>query len=335
MRTYVTGATGLVGRHVVARLLARGAEVVALVRPESNADALLRAGCSLVVGSIEDDATRLAAGMRGCDALVHAAALVGQRTTRERYHTLNVHGTDAVLSAGAMAGVSRVVHVSSVAVYGDLSGRVTEDRWQETGIEAGAFYASSKRAAEEMAWRHDRVAGMRVVAVRPAVIFGEHDRHVAPRLDRLARLRILPLPEGGRRTPPLVYAGNVAAGIVAALERPEAAGRAYNLARDHDVPLVEIVRAWCRIRGFPVPRMPAIPGSVLAGVAAALDVLSRNVPGVDLPGAARPARLMRIDNPYDSGRARRELGWTDLTSLERALERTSRWLDGRGQEQIT
>lgn len=335
MRTFVTGATGLVGRHVVARLLARGDEVVALARPGSDTTALVRAGCTLFRGGLEEDPAELVVGMRNCEALVHAAALVGQRTSRARYHALNVRGTAGVLSAAAAAGVRHAVHVSSVAVYGDLRGSITEDRWQEKAIPAAAFYARSKREAEEAAWRHDGTAGMRVVAVRPALIFGEHDRHVAHRLDRLVRRRVLPLPDGGRRTPPLVYAGNVAKGIVAALERPEVAGYAYNLAHDHDMPLAEIVRTWCRIRRIPVPRMPAVPGALLVGAAVAVDVLSRSVPGIDLPGVTRPARLMRIDNPYDSDRARRELGWTELVPLERALERTSAWLDGHRQKPIT
>ena len=329
MRVFVTGATGLVGRHVVARLLEAGHDIAALVRPESDARELVQAGCTVVPGRLEDDVDRLAAAMRGSEGLVHAAALVGRRASRALYQSQNVRGTAAVMGAAARAGVRRAIHVSSVAVYGDLRGRITEQRWQETSIDGAAFYAASKRQAEEEAWRHDDPSGLRVVAVRPSVIYGEHDRHVAPRLDRLVRLPLLPLPEGGRCTPPLVYAGNVAAGIVAALTRAEAAGHAYNLAHDHDVPLASLLRTWCGIRGIRAPRMPAVPGALIVAAARGLDVLSRNLPGVDLPGVTRPARLMTRDNPYDSSRARRELDWTGLVPVEDAMRRTSAWLDGR------
>lgn len=327
MRTYVTGATGLVGSHVVERLLAEGHDVRTLVRPRADVTWLQTTGCTIVPGDIGDTVELLAESMAGCDTLVHAAALVGARTSRERYHDLNVRGTGVVMAAAVAAGVRRVVHVSSVAVYGNLRGPITEERWREQPIRPGAYYAASKRMAEEEAWRHDGADGMRVVTVRPSLIYGERDRHVAPRMDRLVRRRILPLPDRGMHSPPLVYAGNVARGIVAALTDPVAQGRAYNLAQDHTEPLVRIVREWAGLRGIPAPRVVNLPGRLLEGAARAADVLSRTVPGIDLPGLARPARLLRSDNPYDSSRARAELGWDPSVRLPEALRRTAAWLD--------
>lgn len=323
----MTGGTGLVGSHVVQLLRRDGHEVRALVRRGSAHAQLRRLECTIIEGDLLDDVDRLAEGMRGCDALVHAAALLGQRASRERYRELNVTGTAGVLGAAARAGIAHALHVSSVAVYGTIDGIITEDRWRERAIDARAFYAWSKRAAEEEAWKHDRVGGMRMTTVRPALIYGENDRHVAPRLDRLVNRRILPLPDGGRWTLPLVYAGNVAAGILACLRNPRAQGRAYNLAQDNTTPLVDVVRSWCAMRGVRVPYMPTIPGAALEAGARAIDVLSRGIPGLDLPGMRRPAHLLRVDNPYDSERARRELGWTEHVPLARALERTARWLE--------
>ncbi|HUF13223.1 MAG TPA: NAD(P)-dependent oxidoreductase [Longimicrobiales bacterium] len=329
MRVFLTGGTGLVGSHVALLLRAAGHDVRALVRRGSDCAQLDDLGCALVEADLSAEPAALARDMEGCDAVVHAAALVGARASRERYHALNVAGTSAVLAAAASGGVSRAIHVSSVAVYGPISGVVTEERWQEQPIHPMAFYAWSKRVAEETAWTYDRRGGMRVTTVRPALIYGERDRHVAPRLDRITRLPVLPLPDGGRWTPPLVYAGNVARGIVAALGRAGAAGRAYNLAQDHRVPLRDIVRAWCAIRCIRVPWMPGVPGGAIEGGARAADAIVRILPGLELPGLTRPARLLRGDNPYDSSRARSELGWTEPVPLEEALRRTAGWLDAR------
>ena len=303
-----------------------GHAVRALVRVDSARAHLERLGCELVVGSITDPVDTLARGMEGCDVIVHAAALVGARASKDRYDDANVTGTANVLTAADAAGVRRAVHVSSVAVYGPITGTITEERWQERDIHPRAAYAASKRMAEIEAWRHHRDDGLRVTTVRPSLIYGERDRHVAPRLDRLARMRVLPLPDGGRHVLPLVYAGNVAAGIVAALERPHAAGRAYNLAQDNAVALRDVVRMWCEAAGTSPPRLPAIPGGAIELGARALDLLSRVVPGVDLPGLRRPARLVREDNPYDSSRARAELGWQDLVPMSEAIPRTVAWL---------
>ena len=329
MRVFLTGGTGLVGSHVAEQLRAADVEVRALVRRPAHADHLRQLRCELIAGDICDNPGTHARALEGCDALVHAAALVGARATRERYHELNVEGTRNVLGAAARAGVARAVHVSSVAVYGPIDGRIHEARWRELDVDTRAFYAWSKREAEIEAWRHDDVRGMRVTTVRPALIFGERDRHVAPRLDRIIRLPLLPLPDGGSHVLPLVYAGNVARGIVAALRTPMAAGRAYNLAHDNDAPLRDVIASWRRARAAGMPRVVRIPGGIIEAMATAFDGLAAALPFLDLPGMRRPARLVRHDNPYDSSRARAELGWTSLVPMEHAVEKTVQWLRNR------
>ena len=330
MRVFLTGGTGLVGSHCAELLRARGDEVCALVRSRSDRSHLLALGCHVVDGDVTASRATLAKSVRDCDALVHAAALVGRRAKREAYLDANVAGTAAVLGAAADAGVSRAVHVSSVAVYGALHGNITEERWQERTIHPRAYYAGSKRAAEVEAWKHDGVNGMRVTTVRPALIYGERDRHVTRRIDRAVRMPVLPLPDGGCHVPPLVYAGNVAAGILLALDAPESAGRAYNLAQDNATPLRDLIRLWCRLRNRRPPLMPGVPAGLIVAGAVGVDALSGVVPGLDLPGLTRPARLLRVDNPYDSSRARKELNW-DPIPLPEALERTAAWLERAGQ----
>ncbi len=332
MRVFLTGGTGLVGSHCAELLRARGDDVRALVRRGSYRAHLAALGCELVEGDMTGrDHARdaLASSMAGCDAVIHAAALVGQRASRDAYLDANVTGTAAILDAAAAADVRRAVHVSSVAVYGQLDGMITEDRWEERPIHPRAYYAGSKRAAEVEAWKHDEAAAMRITTVRPALIYGERDRPVARRLDRAVRLPVLPLPDGGSHVLPLVYAGNVASGIVRALDTPAAAGRAYNLAQDHATPLRDLLALWCDLRGRRVPLIPRVPGGVIEGSARVVDLLSGILPGVDLPGLMRPARLLRVDNPYDSSRARQELDWTPIPLAE-ALQRTAAWLERAG-----
>lgn len=327
MRLYLTGGTGLVGSHVAEQARAAGHDVVALARATSDTTFLRDLGCELVVGDVTDDVP-LDATMAGCGALVHAAALVGQRASHRTYRAANVAGTRHVFEAAARAGVRHGVHVSSVAVYGPLGGLASEDRWLEVDPAPRAAYAWSKREAELEAWRHDDERGMRVTAVRPALIYGERDRHVARRLDRFVRAPVLPLADGGRWIPPLVYAGNVARGVLAALDSARARGRAYNLAADHTLSLRSFLDTWCEVRGIPRPRYVPVPAPALRGAARTWDLLSRALPVLDLPELARPARLVTRDNPYVSERAERELGWTDRVPPAEAMRRTSNWLNG-------
>ncbi|MGH7482866.1 MAG: NAD-dependent epimerase/dehydratase family protein, partial [Longimicrobiales bacterium] len=217
MRWFITGGTGLIGSHLAALLAGRGESVRVLVR-ETSATAFLRGlGAELVVGDIEAPAPVLARAIDGCDVVVHAAAILyPRRAGWERYRRVNVDAVDNVLGAAALAGVRRVVHVSSIAVYGraDRGDELDEDAWLRGEIPERAYYPRSKREAEVGAWAYHEAGTVRLTTVRPGVVYGERDRLFTRQLVRAARLPILPLPGGGRAKPPFVYAGNVAHGIV-------------------------------------------------------------------------------------------------------------------------
>ena len=114
MTIAVTGATGYVGTTLLRRLQAAGVGVRALVR---DANAALPPGVERAqVDLARPHGHDLEAALGGVDALVHAA--VEQRApTRARHRLVNVRGTHAVLEAAAAAGVRRVVHLSTIAVY--------------------------------------------------------------------------------------------------------------------------------------------------------------------------------------------------------------------------
>src|SRR3989475_9223834 len=152
MTVLVTGASGLVGSHVVEALVARGEPVRALVRPASRA-AVLRLGAEAVTGDVTDPAAWQAAA-RGVRAIVHSAAIVQRRASWEQYVAVNVDGTRLAVDAARTAG-ARLIHISSVAVYaGSAAYPATPERRDEDfpfqPIAAPDFYARSKRMAEDV-----------------------------------------------------------------------------------------------------------------------------------------------------------------------------------------
>ncbi|MFO7894464.1 MAG: NAD-dependent epimerase/dehydratase family protein [Longimicrobiales bacterium] len=328
MRVFLTGGTGLIGSHVAERLRRRGDDVVALVRETSDTGHLAALGCETVVGDLMAPVDELADPIRGADAVVHAAAKVFQGGTRRAFLRVNVEGTENVLRAAALAA-PRVVHVSSVAVYAGLPmDRLREDRWTEADPDRQAAYAASKHRAERAAWRLHDEGSVRLTTVRPCVVYGERDRSATPVIVRYADRRIVPLIGGGRTTLPLVYAGNVARGIVAALDREAAVGRAYNLAQD--VPITG--RALVRLVGNATgrsPRIVAVPTSLARGAAALVSTTTRLVPFAHRVDAPRAVRALSADNPYDSSRARLELGWTGHVAHEEGWRRTMAWWGSR------
>ncbi len=320
MSVLVTGASGLVGSHVVTALTARGEAVRALVLPASR-DAVQRLGAEAVVGDVTDPAAWEAAA-RGVRAIVHAAAIVQRRASWERYVAVNVDGTRLAVAAARAAG-ARLIHISSVAVYGGSAAYpTTRERRDEDypfqPIAEADFYARSKRMAESVV----REAGMgrevEAVALRPTVIYGERDRMFAPRLIRAARLRILPRIGPGTNRLSVVYAGNVAAAVVAALDARAREGfRAYNVTGDGPPALTqqEFLGAFAAALGwrswsFPIPAR-------LAGVAMRLFTNRRL--------ARAGVGFISGDNPYIDDRIYAELSWRPPTPAPEAIRRTVAW----------
>src|SRR4051812_17590898 len=108
-RVFVTGATGFIGSHLVAQLIAAGHDVTALCRGAGPP------GVRVVHGHVERPDMWCAA-LAGHDVVIHLAAIyqIGQRDRRAMYQ-VNVLGTRAVLDAAMFTGVPRIIHVSSTA----------------------------------------------------------------------------------------------------------------------------------------------------------------------------------------------------------------------------
>src|ERR1700704_642945 len=132
MKVFMTGAGGFVTGNVARRLIARGDPVRALVRSSGRPKSL--EGADLVRGHLANaDALRM--GMEGADAVIHGAAMyeVGlSKAQRAQMHETNVRGTAHVLSAAKAAGVSRVVYISTIAVFGNTHGRVVDETFRRT-----------------------------------------------------------------------------------------------------------------------------------------------------------------------------------------------------------
>jgi nucleoside-diphosphate-sugar epimerase len=324
----VTGATGLVGTHVAQRLRRDGWDVRALVRDPTHAGALTHIGVQLVAGDILEP-TGFASAARGCDVIVHTAAAVTARGGWEAFRRPNIDGTRNAIVAAADAK-ARLVHVSSVAVYGN-SGRYAapgERTGEDTAlppIPDHAFYARSKRESEELVLQAHRDGRVWATAVRPDVVYGRYDRQFVPRMARLLQRGFAPLIGDGSSTLAIVHAENVADGIVRAAVSDVAGGRAYNLANDHDVTVAEFFR----LAGVGLDirlRTVRIPFGLAKGALGVFKLIAPMFLGSQF-NAVTSASLdfMSRDNPFTSERARRELGWSPPVRPEIGVPDAFRW----------
>ncbi|MHB8512164.1 MAG: NAD-dependent epimerase/dehydratase family protein [Actinomycetota bacterium] len=174
MRAVVTGATGFIGGAVSRALIARGDDVTAIVRNPLKSVELKELGATLVEGDITDAQT-LEPAMRSADALYHFAAWYELGITdRSKMFQENVRGTENVLNAAANAGISKILHCSSVAVLGAHEhGEISNEETQHPGTFGSAY--------EETKWEsHRRVVtaqrnGAPIVIAMPGAVYGPGD----------------------------------------------------------------------------------------------------------------------------------------------------------------
>jgi dihydroflavonol-4-reductase len=128
MRVCITGGTGFLGRALVRRLLAERVPIRVLARPSKSADELQAWGAEVLRGEL-GEAESVARAVKGTDIAYHCAAKVDSPGTQTEFLETNVGGTERVLMACLQQGVSRVLYMSSLAVYGPVRNgqRIDED----------------------------------------------------------------------------------------------------------------------------------------------------------------------------------------------------------------
>jgi dihydroflavonol-4-reductase len=221
MRVFVTGGTGFIGGHVVRKLRERGDEVRALVRSPAKAGELEDLGCEIVTGSLAD-AAAIRAGMEGCDAAIHGAAVyeVGiPEREHQAMHDANVAGTETVLRAALEAKVPRVVYISTVAAFGNTHGEVVDESYEHPGTSYTSYYERTKVEAHRLAKQLITEAGLPAVIVQPGGVYGPNDHSaIGNQINQFlaGRLPLLPFPETGFN---MVYVEDVADGVLLALDK--------------------------------------------------------------------------------------------------------------------
>jgi len=259
-RIAVTGATGFLGRYIVNALLARKAHVIGVVRNPGRVPELAARGVELRKADLLDPG-QLVAGVGGVDAVVSNAGLFSlTHQGRREYQDANVIGTRNVFDAIADAGVTRVVQVSSVAIYkGRREVKIREDHPKYDADSRRWFlttYPISKALSEEIAWERAAARELQLTTIRPCGIYGAFDQNFTRVFKRFVGFPVGVMPVALRI--PFVYAGDVAEAIALALERPVAVGKAYNVTGE-DRTFWEFTRAWREVGGkvarirLPVP----------------------------------------------------------------------------------
>jgi dihydroflavonol-4-reductase len=265
MKVFVTGGAGFVGGAVIRALRARGDEVVAAVRDPDRAGAIQALGARTVRTDLSSSA-ELGNLMSGAGAVVHAAGMyrIGiRRSERPTMEEANVAAVGRVLDAAIALGIPRIVHVSTVNVFGDTHGRVVDEAYRRDPDEGFlSWYDATK-------FRGHQVAEARIAAGAPVVIAmvgqvygpGDHTM-VGAQLSAAyrGRLAYVALADFGET---LVHVDDLASGLLGLLDRGRI-GQSYILAGE-PIRSIEALRLAARLGGKRLP--PRMPTTVLRAMA--------------------------------------------------------------------
>jgi nucleoside-diphosphate-sugar epimerase len=309
MKVLVTGATGFVGRAVIAELDSRGIDRITVGGPNStNADHSLDIGDAAAWRAIE-----VAGG--GVDAVVHLAGIAHRfkKVDDDAFHSVNVRGVENSANFAVRVQAKQFLLFSSTLVYGRRSGAlpITEEG------ECRPFdaYGRSKLEGEDAAKSVCESAGVGLTIFRPAPIVGEGSKGNFARLIRAIDNRKFVWVGSGDNLKSVVYVGDAAKAVCTVLEKGAQGTQVFNLAAD-PVRMKDIVAA--------------IAGS-----------LARKVPSIHLPAGpiravAKPAaflfgeRLRRLDamldtwlgdDIYANEKLRRVYGYKPGTPIAEAVGR--------------
>lgn len=252
MRVFVIGATGVLGRNVIPRLLERGHAVRAVVRRPEQAETLARLGVEVFPGDILEAET-LQAPLAGCDAALHLATAIPRSQRPEDWlpnDRIRREGTRNLLAAALHAGVRRYVQQSITFLYGDQGSRIADET---TPLQpAGRLQSAADMEALV------RAAPLEWCILRGGALYGPHTG--AERAWREALERgVLRLPGPGTGLLSLIHEVDFARALVLAAERAPR-GSVFNVVDDQPVTYAELYGYLAATMGreAPEPGGPAL-----------------------------------------------------------------------------
>ena len=312
MSVLVTGAAGFIGARVAASLLDRGEAVIGLDSVNDYYDPALKQarldglagkdGWTFVRGDLASEGV-LDALPGGIDRVVHLAAQAGVRYSIEQplaYAHANLTGHTRVLEFARRREVRHLVYASSSSVYGgNTKVPFSEDDRTDDPV---SFYGATKKANELLSQSYARLYGLKQTGLRFFTVYGPMGRpDMAYFLfaEAIRAGRPIRLFNEGRMGRDFTYAGDIADGVLAALDRPDREGvphRVYNLGNDRPQELMTMVDLLERALGREAVKelAPMQPGDVV-----------RTWANID--------------------RAREELGYAPKVTLEEGLGRFADW----------
>lgn len=316
----VTGATGFLGSALVRRLVAEGAHVRALARSPRKAEAI-REIAEIVTGDITD-AGGVQEAAQGCDYVFHAAAAFRQWEEQQR---VNVDGTHNVALAAANASVQRLIHVSSIAVYGyEADGVIVEE--QPLTPTPNEPYSITKAEAEHIVREISEQHGLSYAIIRPGMIYGPGSGQWTDTMFKIARRRpVIWAGDGSGSTFP-IHVDDVVDMMIVMATHGGAHNEAFNCVDDVPVTWREFLLSYAQLAGH--QRWLGIPPVLVKGLARVIATVGP--PMSQMKAAPDALDSLLNQRMIDMTKAHAMLGWQPQIDLQTGIESCVPYLRAKG-----
>jgi nucleoside-diphosphate-sugar epimerase len=312
----VTGAAGFIGIHL-ARRLARDGYVVRAIDVQPMPPALVVEGLSYEQVDVREGG-RLAGLLEGVDTVFHLASMhLSVHASFELFQEVNVAAAADLVSACHHAGVRRLIHTSSVGVYGHVADPPAQENSPK---HPENDYERTKLAGEEAARLRADELGMDVVILRPAWVYGPGCPRTAKLLRSIRKGRFIYVGDGSNLRHPIYVDDAVEAFLLAASAGPDARGRSFIVAGPRPVTLRELVDCCAHVLAAPAPSR-SLPRWLAYALGWGAE-LAYGVTGREPPLSRRSLAFFENDNAFDTSAAAAGLGFRAAMDLETGLRRT-------------
>jgi nucleoside-diphosphate-sugar epimerase len=325
MHAVITGAAGLLGRHLTSRLVAQGWSVTAVVRETSRRNLIELPSVKVHVCDLSRD--ELDAGVfRNADVMFHAAAAVTDWAPWSYFVANTIEATRRVCRGMIAGGCRRLVHISTVGVYGRP--RPTEPLREDcpyASIGRWDYYTNSKIQAEQIVWGHQHDRSLDVTVIRPAMLYGPGDRGLIGRVIPLCQQRKLALVGNPQTLLPLVNVQDVVDALVRTAMSSSAIGEAFNVVNPEPVTQIDFFNTLAALVGAsPVRR--CVPYRLVYAAGLAAEIIA-HVRKSERPPMITRYRVSLFGHPriYSTDKIQSKLGWEPKISFREGIQQAVRW----------
>jgi predicted dehydrogenase/nucleoside-diphosphate-sugar epimerase len=316
----VTGATGLIGRHLVRQLLQKGDRIRIFVRRQPLAEFLNDSNIEVFLGDLGDPAA-VDRAVAGTEIVYHVGATM--KGSADDHHRGTVCGTQNIVDSVLRHHVRRLVYVSSLNCLHAASsghGAVVTEEWplEPSPAKRGA-YTQAKSEAEKIVRDAVRDRQLSAVLLRPGRVFGPGMTLLTPEVARRIGNLFVILGDGTRELP-LVYVDDVVNALVLAAENSKFDGSVYHIVDRTHITQNQLVRDYVS-KNANDAKVFHLPVAVLYGLALGLEVLSK------LLKRSAPLSIYRVKSAlarmnFDCSLAEKEIGWQPHIGIASGLEET-------------